>query len=104
MRLTRPTLTTGLQRRSKTFWEVAAGFGFRTAVVNWWATWPAPDDAGVVLTERATLRLERGGELDAEIAPPPLYAALRGAWPTLRDEARRGSCRRLPARRATRRP
>ncbi len=42
VRLTRPTLTTGLQRRSKTFWEVAADYGLHTAVVNWWATWPAP--------------------------------------------------------------
>jgi hypothetical protein len=89
VRLTRPTLTTGLQRRSKTFWEVASDFGLRTAVVNWWASWPAPSDAGVVLTDRATLRLERGGELDAEIAPPSLYGTLRPAWPAVRDEARR---------------
>jgi hypothetical protein len=89
VRLTRPTLTTGLQRRSKTFWEIAADFGLRTVVVNWWATWPAPSDAGIVLTDRATLRLERGGELDAEIAPPSLYEGLRHAWPSLRDEARR---------------
>jgi hypothetical protein len=89
IRLTRPTLTTGLQRRSKTFWEVSSGFGLGTAVVNWWATWPAPNDAGAVLTDRATLRLERGGELDAEIAPPSLYAAFREVWPALRDEARR---------------
>ena len=90
VRLTRPTLTTGLQRRSKTFWEVASDYGFRTVVVNWWATWPAPVNAGTVLTDRAILRLERGGELDAEIAPPSLYDALRKDWPALRDDARRG--------------
>jgi hypothetical protein len=89
VRLTRPTLTTGLQRRSKTFWEVASDFGSSTVVVNWWATWPAPNDAGAVLTDRATLRLERGGELDAEIAPPSLYATFGKVWPALRDEARR---------------
>ena len=89
VRLTRPTLTTGLQRRSKTFWEVAADFGLRTAVVNWWATWPAPSGAGIVLTDRAMLRLERGDQQDAEIAPASLYSALRPAWPTIRDEARR---------------
>ena len=90
VRLTRPRLTTGLQRRSKTFWEVATDAGFHTTTVNWWATWPAPDAAGVVLTDRATLRLERGGQLDAEIAPPSVYLTLRGIWPALRDEARRG--------------
>jgi hypothetical protein len=89
VRLTRPTLTTGLQRRSKTFWEVAADHGLRTSVVNWWATWPAPSGGGVVLSDRATLRLERGGELDAEIAPASIYAALKPGWPALRDEARR---------------
>ena len=88
VRLTRPTLTTGLQRRSKTFWEVASDCGLRTAVVNWWATWPAPDGRGVVLSDRATLRLERGGELDGEIAPPSLYASLSSGWPALRDEVR----------------
>lgn len=89
VRLTRPTLTTGLQRRSKTFWEVASDCGLRTAVVNWWATWPAPAGRGVVLSDRATLRLERGGELDGEIAPPLVYDLLKPAWPSLRDEARR---------------
>jgi hypothetical protein len=89
VRLTRPTLTTGLQRRSKTFWEVAAGFGLRTSVVNWWATWPAPSGAGVVLSDRAMLRLERGGELDAEVAPASIYGELKAEWPALRDDARR---------------
>ncbi len=89
VRLTRPTLTTGLQRRSKTFWEVAADYGLHTAVVNWWATWPAPSGAGIVLSDRATLRLERGDQQDAEIAPPSLYSDLKPVWPSLRDEARR---------------
>jgi hypothetical protein len=89
VRLTRPTLTTGLQRRSKTFWEVAADYGLRTSVVNWWATWPAPPGAGVVMSDRAMLRFERGGELDAEMAPASIYDALKRGWPALRDEARR---------------
>jgi hypothetical protein len=89
VRLTRPALTTGLQRRSKTFWEVAADYGLGTVVVNWWATWPAPEASGVVLSDRATLRLERGGTLDAEIAPSDLYPTLLRQWPALRERARR---------------
>ena len=89
LRLTRPVLTTSVQRRSKTFWEVAADAGLTTLVVNWWATWPVPEGQGIVLSDRATLRLDRGGEQDAEIAPSSLYAALRAGWPALRDEARR---------------
>ena len=53
----------------KTLWEVAANAGLRTAVVNWWATWSAPPGAGIVVSDRAALRLERGGPLNAEIAP-----------------------------------
>jgi type I phosphodiesterase/nucleotide pyrophosphatase len=86
LRLSRPSLASGTERLQKTFWEVAADAGLRTAVVNWWATWPAETSNGVVLTDRATLRLERGGTLDAEIAPPELYERLARDWPALRVE------------------
>jgi hypothetical protein len=91
LRLTRPSVVTGSERRVKTLWEVAADAGLRTAVVNWWATWPAASegthDGGIVLSDRAMLRLERGGMLDAEIAPASLYERLRPQWPALRQEA-----------------
>jgi hypothetical protein len=90
VRLTRPALAGGNERREKTIWEVASGAGLRTAVVNWWATWPAPideGDRGILLSDRATLRLDRGGALDAEIAPAALYERLRMRWPAIREEA-----------------
>jgi hypothetical protein len=93
LRLTTPSIATGTERRVKTIWEVAAGAGLRTAVVNWWATWPAPADAGIVVTDRATLRLERGGGLDAEIAPPGAYETLRARWPALRAAASAAAAR-----------
>ena len=77
VRLTRPSIASGDERLIPTFWEVAARSGFRTAVVHWWATWPASDDSGIVLSDRAILRLEHGGPNDAEIAPAPLYDTLR---------------------------
>ena len=64
VRLTRPAIASGDQRLIPAFWEVAARAGLRTAVVHWWATWPAPDDLGVVLSDRAILRLEHGGQQD----------------------------------------
>jgi hypothetical protein len=88
LRLTRPAVVTRGERHAKTFWEVATDAGLRTTVVNWWASWPAPDTGGTILTDRAVLRLERGGALDAEIAPPSLYPALRELWPSLRARAR----------------
>jgi hypothetical protein len=87
IRLTRPAIASGHERRIPTFWEVAARAGLRTAVIHWWATWPADDHSGTVISDRAILRLERGGALDAEIAPASLYATLRATWPTRHDRA-----------------
>jgi hypothetical protein len=87
VRLTRPSIASRDERRSKTLWEVAEEAGLRTAVVNWWATWPAPPKGGIVVTDRAVLRLEHGGPLDAEIAPASLYQFLQQAWPGIRKRA-----------------
>jgi hypothetical protein len=88
LRLTRPSVASNFERRVKTFWEVAEQAGLRTAVINWWATWPAAATAaGVVLSDRAILRLERGGPLDAELAPPDLYQHLRDRWSEIRSHA-----------------
>lgn len=86
-RLTRPSIASRDERRAKTIWEIAEDAGLRTAVVNWWATWPAPPGAGIVLTDRTVLRLEHGGALDAEISPAALYPVLQAAWPAIRKEA-----------------
>jgi type I phosphodiesterase/nucleotide pyrophosphatase len=87
VRLTRPSVASSNDRQSLTMWEVAEEAGLRSSVVNWWATWPAPSRAGIVVSDRAVLRLERGGTLDAEIAPADLYQLLRGAWPSIRSRA-----------------
>ena len=90
LRLTRPAIASGTELRAKTFWEVAADAGLRTAVVNWWATWPA-DSSGpnppIVISERATLRLERGGDPEGEIAPRAVYDRLARDWPAIKLEA-----------------
>jgi Type I phosphodiesterase / nucleotide pyrophosphatase len=87
VRLTSPAIASGSERRAKTFWEVAAEAGLRTVVVNWWATWPVPEEAGIVLSDRVTLRLERNGPLDAELAPASLYETLRQRWPEIKARA-----------------
>jgi hypothetical protein len=91
LQLSTPAIASGTERREKAFWEVAADAGLRTAVINWWATWPAPAakaaDGRIVLTDRTILRLERGGPLDAEIAPPQIFERLQPAWRTIRAAA-----------------
>jgi hypothetical protein len=93
VRLTRPSVASRDERRAKTIWEVAEEAGLRTAVVNWWATWPAPERGGIVLTDRAILRLQQGGNLDAEIAPASLYDPLRARWPSIRQSAEAAAAR-----------
>lgn len=88
LRLTRPTAISGVVRREKMFWEVAAEHGFNAAVVNWWATWPATNTRATVISDRASLRLERGGTASAEISPASLYEPLRERWPDITRRAR----------------
>jgi hypothetical protein len=95
LRLTRPAVASREERRAKTLWEVASDAGLRTAAINWWATWPAPARSGIVLTDRAVLRLERGGTLDAEIAPADVYDQLRVSWSALRERARAAAASRF---------
>ena len=95
LRLTRPVLTTGMERRAKTFWEVAGEAGLSTRVVNWWASWPA-EGPGTILSDRTVLRLERGGALDAEVAPADLYPRLLDAWPSVREAAARQVAEAFP--------
>ncbi len=76
LRFTRPALASGQERVVPAFWEVAATAGLRTAVIHWWATWPAPEGQGVVISDRAILRLEQGGASAGEIAPAALYETL----------------------------
>ena len=91
LRLTRPSIASSDERLIPSFWEVSARAGLRTATIHWWATWPAPDGLGIVLSDRAILRLERGGVLDDEIAPASLYPALASSWPARRDRAARAA-------------
>ena len=86
-RLTRPGIASGHERREKTIWEVTSDAGLRAVVVNWWATWPAEPGGNIILSDRATLRLEHGGPLDAEIAPASVYERLGPRWPVIRQEA-----------------
>jgi hypothetical protein len=42
-----------------------------------------------VISDRAVLRLERGGPLDAELAPAALYESLKARWPEIRSRAQK---------------
>ena len=97
--LTRPSIVSGSELRAKTFWEVASDAGLRAVIVNWWTTWPAAGagaNAPVILSDRATLRLEHGGPLDAEISPKELYEPLLSTWPATKHDAVETASELLP--------
>ena len=96
VRLTRPSVASRDERKAKTIWEVAEEAGLRTAVVNWWATWPAPPTGGIVVTDRALLRLERGGAMDGELSPPEIYQSLGTQWPQIRGRAQEAAAKAFP--------
>jgi len=50
--------TSSTLRRVPALWNMASAAGRRSAVIGWWATWPAEDTNGVVVSDRALSRLE----------------------------------------------
>jgi len=105
LRLTRTRPASSVLRGAKAFWNVASEKGLRVLVVNWWATWPADAVNGQIVTDRALLKIERGGAPDRETHPDALLEQLRpvAAATTSPDRASRidsfasGAARRLRA-------
>ena len=77
LRLTRTQPASSVLRGAKAFWNVASEKGLRVLVVNWWATWPADRVNGQIVTDRALLKLEKGGRPDRETHPDDLLERLR---------------------------
>lgn len=88
MRITRTAPPSSALRGAKAFWNVASEKGLRVGVVNWWATWPCDAVNGYVVTDRAFLRLEKGGVPDHEACPAETLDGLRDLVPrTAADRA-----------------
>jgi hypothetical protein len=77
LRLTRPQPPSATLRSVKTFWNAASDKGLRVGVVGWWATWPADAVNGWLVTDRAALKLEKGGPPDREVHPGGDFERLR---------------------------
>jgi len=88
LRLTRAQPPSAVLRSVKAFWNVASEKGVRVGVVNWWATWPADAVNGYLVTDRALLRLEKGGPPDREAFPATALDALRALPRSDGDRAR----------------
>jgi len=76
-RLTRTEPPTAVLRSAKTFWNVAAEKGLRIGIVNFWASWPAEPVSGFLVSDRAYLKLQKGGAADRETWPADALERLR---------------------------
>lgn len=81
LRITRSAPPSSALRGAKAFWNVASEKGLRVGVVNWWATWPCDAVNGYVVTDRAFLRVEKGGAPDHEACPADTLDAVRDLAP-----------------------
>ncbi|MEA2063328.1 MAG: alkaline phosphatase family protein [Gemmatimonadota bacterium] len=59
-------------RRSRTLWEILEIFGVPAGVVNWWASWPARDTGGFILSERTFAKLAMVRQ-DRQVSPSAYY-------------------------------
>jgi hypothetical protein len=74
-------------RRAPAIWEIAAPF-LGSAVVDWWATWPAPEDetavpsapARYVVSDRVLTKLLTDSPADRDTAPEALYGRIRASF------------------------
>ena len=63
--LPRQRAAASFHRLSPAFWNLYSSFGRSVGVVGWWATWPAEQVNGVMVTDRVGLRNKRDfSELD----------------------------------------
>jgi len=79
----------GAGRRVRALWEIA-GLTRPSAVVGWWASWPASGTegdpkAGYVVSDRVLAKLLSNGAEDRDTAPASLYARLARDFPAERE-------------------
>ncbi len=69
-------------RRAKALWDILGEAGFTVGVNSWWATWPAEEVNGYLVSEYISMTPEPHAEsldrtLDALTYPPTLYPEIR---------------------------
>ena len=88
LRLSAPEPPSAVLRSAKTFWNVASEKGLRVGLVNWWASWPADEVNGYVVSDRAFFKLEKGGPPDREVSPLADFEKLRPLVAATQDPER----------------
>jgi len=72
----RRILASGQSRRTEALWNMASDNGKSSAIVNWWATWPAEPVRGAIVSNHFPRSLHQ--PLEEATFPPELAAELEG--------------------------
>ncbi len=72
----RRILASGQSRRTEALWNMASQGGKSSAIVNWWATWPAESVRGAIVSNHFPRSLHE--PLEEATFPPGLAAELEG--------------------------
>jgi len=76
----RPGPVDAMLRRVPAVWEILEAAGVKSASINWWASWPALEGGGTVVSDRALLKLLVGAPLDRDVWPTDLQRNLEEAF------------------------
>ena len=86
-RLTEPRPVSKALARAKAVWDILADQGKSVGVVGWWASWPADEVPGFILTDRLFFKLESGGGYEQEVDSPELFTRLSAGFAEDRNKA-----------------
>ncbi len=94
----RQTPLSSVSLTARPLWDIFSEKGLRVAVVNWWATWPAEEVRGVIISDRTFAKFdlspqESGGEavFEAETHPAEAFDLAREVWLRRQDEETRST-------------
>jgi hypothetical protein len=86
-RLTEPRPVSKALARAKAVWDILADQGKSVGVVGWWASWPADEVSGFILSDRLFFKLESGGRYEQEVDGPELFTRLAAGFASDREQA-----------------
>lgn len=70
----RPIPVVSLQRKAKAFWNILSEEGLTVGVVGWWATWPAQEVRGCMVSDRLSSHaFIRSPETTENVTYPPEF-------------------------------
>jgi len=75
-------------RKCPALWNILSSRGLSSAIVNWWATWPAEEIKGRIVSNHFVLSYVSRGKIEEGLTfPGPLFDEIRGLAVNLEDEA-----------------